>query len=192
MTDAAGLITLRFDAEGDLAAWHGAGQRAHAAGRGGLVRARLYDVADATPARLVWYETAAPQADGQAWLAPGAAVERFEAMSFRLMRDVGDATRPDLPWLYVVHTDVPDDIVDEYNRWYDQEHLPRLVTVPGVIRARRYTALAGHPRYLTAYELTERDAFASPAGLKARKTPWTEKMRSLFSNTRRLMGRLVS
>ena len=105
---------------------------------------------------------------------------------------MGEPGRADTPWLYLVHTDIPDDIVGEYNEWYDQEHLPRLVTVPGVIRARRYTAVSGSPRYLTAYELTDRDAFESPEGLKARKTPWTEKMRSLFSNTRRALYRLVA
>ena len=97
----------------------------------------------------------------------------------------------DTPWLYNVHTDIPDDIVDEYNEWYDAEHLPRLVTVPGVVRARRYNSTSGNPRYLTAYELTDPDAFESPEGLKARKTPWTAKMRSLFFNTRRRMCRLI-
>jgi hypothetical protein len=92
------------------------------------------------------------------------------------------------PWLYLVHTDIPADIVDDYNAWYDQEHLPRLVGVPGVERARRYVADPGlSPRYLTAYDLSIKDAFESPEGLKARKTPWTERMRSLFQNTRRKM-----
>ena len=117
--------------------------------------------------------------------------ENRERMNFTLMRDVGRVSETDTPWLYIVHTDIPDDIVDEYNEWYDKEHLPRLVTVPGVIRARRYTAVSGNPRYLTAYELTDRDAFESPEGLQARKTPWTAKMRSLFYNTRRRMCRLV-
>ena len=64
--------------------------------------------------------------------------------------------------------------------------------MPGVVRARRYTATSGNPRYLTAYELTDPDAFESPEGLKARKTPWTAKMRSLFFNTRRRMCRLIA
>ena len=92
------------------------------------------------------------------------------------------------PWLYLVHTDIPADIIDDYNAWYDQEHLPRLVRVPGVERARRYVADPGlSPRYLTAYDLSIKGAFESPEGLKARKTPWTERMRSLFQNTRRKM-----
>ncbi|MCW5606094.1 MAG: hypothetical protein KIT18_16260, partial [Burkholderiales bacterium] len=118
--------------------------------------------------------------------------ENRERMNFRLMCDVGRVPDADTPWLYIVHTDIPGDIVGEYNEWYDKEHLPRLVTVPGVMRARRYTAVTDNgPKYLTAYELTDKDAFETLEGLRARKTPWTAKMRSLFRNTRRRMCRLV-
>jgi hypothetical protein len=119
-------------------------------------------------------------------------------MNFQLMCEVGSAPSPDAPWMYIVHTDIPDYIVDEYNAWYDQEHLPRCVGIPGVLRARRFasTGILGGgsngPRYLTAYELTGPDVWDSPAALQARKTPWTEKMRSLFSNTRRGLYELVA
>ena len=102
--------------------------------------------------------------------------------------DVGDAKKYS-PWIYIVHTDIPEDIVGEYNQWYDEEHLPRLVTVPGVNRARRYLCEGQSPKYLTAYSLDNPDAFESPEGLIARKTPWTAKMRSLFFNTRRTMAK---
>jgi len=116
-----------------------------------------------------------------------------EGFAFDLVRDVGMPSTPPTPWLYTVHTDIPAEIVADYNAWYDREHLPRLVTVPGVIRARRYVADEGvSPRYLTAYDLSIRDAFESPEGLKARKTPWTERMRSLFQNTRRKMCALAT
>lgn len=169
----------------------------------GFVRSRRYRVENAKPKYLAWYDVAdenvEPGADFQRfaahptpwWTRMARCFEHRERMNFRLMCDVGQAPEQDTPWLYIVHTDIPGHIVEEYNEWYDKEHLPRLVTVPGVIRARRYTAVAGSPRYLTAYELTDRNAFESPEGLKARKTPWTEKMRSLFQNTRRSMCRLI-
>jgi len=169
----------------------------------GFARGRRYEVAGAKPKYLAWYDTAdekvEPGADFQNfvanptpwWRRLAQSFEHRERMNFRLMRDVGRVPDADTPWLYIVHTDIPDDIVDEYNAWYDDEHLPRLVTVPGVVRARRYMATSASPRYLTAYELTDRDAFESPEGLRARKTPWTEKMRSLFSNTRRSMCKLI-
>ena len=97
------------------------------------------------------------------------------------------------PWLYIVHTDIPDDVVADYNAWYDEEHLPRLVGVPGVERALRFVTDAQQsPRFLTAYDLSIKAAFESPEGLRARKTPWTERMRSLFRNTRRYMCALKS
>jgi len=193
MTESAGLVTLRFDAptadDTGLLTWYRTAQARHASKQPGFALSRLYAVEDAVPRHLMWCETEAPVTAEQA--AAWAPVAACEAMSFQLMRDVGRTSPADTPWLYIVHTDVPDDIVEEYNAWYDREHLPRLVTVPGVLRARRYAAVAGHPQYLTAYALTERDAFSSPAGLAARKTPWTERMRALFSNTRRLTCRLV-
>ena len=191
MTQAAGLITIRFDIAGsDGAGCYRRLQRDHAAGRPGFSAGRLYTVDDAVPRFLAWYETFDPVRPPAAmdWLSPAARDEigAAETMTFELKRDVGDKTAGDAPFLYIVHTDVPDDIVDEYNAWYDQEHLPRLVTVPGVLRARRYTAVEGRPQYLTAYALADKDAFSSPEGLKARKTPWTEKMRPHFRDYVRL------
>lgn len=207
MTEAKGLINVWMhvppEREEEFNDWYNREHVPMVVRLPGFARGRRYEVEGATPRFLAWYDTAdetiEPGADFQRfvanptpwWKRVARFLEHRERMNFRLMRDVGRVTAEDTPWLYIVHTDIPDDIVDEYNAWYDQEHLPRLVTVPGVVRARRYTAVGGSPRYLTAYELTDRDAFESPEGLKARKTPWTAKMRSLFTNTRRNMCRLI-
>jgi hypothetical protein len=170
----------------------------------GFLLGRRYECDGATPKHLAWYdtsdETAEPGPHLKQYLStptPGLAriaglLQHRERMNFRLLRDVGDASSVNAPWLYIVHTDIPDHIAGEYNKWYDQEHLPRLVTVPGVLRARRYDRVSGPgPQYLTAYELTAPDVWESPAAHQARKTPWTEKMRSLFQNTRRNMCQLI-
>jgi len=169
----------------------------------GFVLGRRYACDGAVPKYLAWYdaadETVEPGPHLTKYIAESAPAMRHiaaflqhrERMNFRLMRDVGG--KPvDAPWLYIVHTDIPDHIADEYNEWYDAEHLPRLATVPGVLRARRYNRVSGQgPMYLTAYELTAPEVWESPAAHKARKTPWTEKMRSLFQNTRRSMCNLI-
>jgi hypothetical protein len=158
------------------------------------VTIRRYHVEEATDELLSWIEDAGgfgglPNIRSALSNAPAS----NESFAFDLVRDVGIPSTPPTPWLYIVHTDIPAEIVADYNAWYDEEHLPRLVTVPGVVRARRYVADDGvSPRYLTAYDLSVRDAFESPEGLKARKTPWTEKMRSLFQNTRRKMCSLAT
>ena len=208
MTAPAGLITVWLhvapEHEGELNDWYTREHLKQVVALPGFVRARRYSVDDAPLKYLAWYETTDASVESgpdfqrlvrepTAWSQRMRTLygENRERMNFTLMRDVGRVPETDTPWLYIVHTDIPDDIVGEYNEWYDKEHLPRLVTVPGVIRARRYNAVSGNPRYLTAYELTDRDAFESPEGLQARKTPWTAKMRSLFYNTRRRMCSLV-
>jgi len=207
MTDPRALMTawthVPPEREEEFNAWYDTEHLPQIVALPGFVLGRRHVCEGATPKYLAWYDTTdetvepGPHlkqtiADSTPWWGRIAGfMEHRERMNFRLMRDVGEKPREDTPWLYIVHTDLPDHIVDEYNEWYDQEHLPRLVTVPGVIRARRYTAVSGGPQYLTAYELTDKDAFESPAGLKARKTPWTEKMRSLFQNTRRSMCKLI-
>src|SRR5215467_15894642 len=43
-----------------------------------------------------------------------------------------------------------------FNAWYDNEHLPALARVPGVLSARRFRTAAGggSPRYVALYHLT--------------------------------------
>jgi hypothetical protein len=178
------LLTHRFTTQGNL---QPSMQRSP-----GMERARLFEIEGETLAWLACYESQkhVDVPDSLGWTENAL---NIEGMAFKLQRDVsnGGHTQDETRWLYVVHTDVPDDVACEYTDWYDQEHLPRLVGVPGVVRARRYVACDAHPRYFTAYDLADRDAFTSPQGLEARKTPWTEKMRNLFSNTRRFTARLI-
>ena len=42
--------------------------------------------------------------------------------------------------LFVSIGDIPDEHADEFNRWYDEEHVPMISKVPGVLRARRLRA----------------------------------------------------
>ena len=202
------LITVWLEAsaghEDELNDWYDTEHVPQVASLPGIVNARRYR-ARGQLKYLAWYDAADENVEGGSGFQritsrPTPWAQRMrrlhggdgERMNFRLMCDVGRVLDQDTPWLYIVHTDIPDHIVDEYNAWYDREHLPRLVTVPGVVRARRYAAVtANGPKYLTAYELTDPDAFESPAGLQARKTPWTAKMRSLFQNTRRDMCQLI-
>ena len=208
MAEAQGLITVWLhvppEREEEFNAWYDLEHINQIVALPGFVSGRRYTVEDAKPKYLAWYDAVDEKVEPGPHFQQVVAhptpwslrVRSFygndrERFNFRLMRDVGEKPATDTPWLYIVHTDIPDHIVDEYNEWYDNEHLPRLVTVPGVVRARRYATVAGNPKYLTAYELTDKDAFESPAGLQARKTPWTAKMRSLFFNTRRSMCKLV-
>ena len=218
MTPATGLITVRLDvpdnARDEFTDWYDLEHVLQITAMPGFVRTRRYFCEKHDIRYLAWYETADEVVEGGAAFQGVVANptpwslrmrqhygEKRERMNFKLMCEVANSgnTGPvvDAPWMYIVHTDIPDHIVDEYNAWYDKEHLPRCANIPGVLRARRFTAQACTsgtvaPRYLTAYEMTGADVWESPAAQLARKTPWTEKMRSLFSNTRRALYQLVA
>lgn len=214
MTQAQGLITVRLDVstkdEDEFNDWYTLEHVPQLTAMPGFVRTRRYFCEKTDIRYLAWYETADETveaakdfqhivANPTPWSLRMRKLygKQRERMNFKLMCEVG-GTPVDAPWMYIVHTDIPDHIIDEYNAWYDKEHLPRCAGIPGVLRARRYmsTGIAGgsnlNPRYLTAYELAGPDVWESPAAQLARKTPWTEKMRSLFSNTRRVLYHLIS
>ena len=48
--------------------------------------------------------------------------------------------------LLMVYSDVVADNDSEYNRWYDEEHIPERLSIPGVLNAARYEAVQGGPR----------------------------------------------
>ncbi|GAA4343963.1 hypothetical protein GCM10023144_47260 [Pigmentiphaga soli] len=103
----------------------------------------------------------------------------------------GEAAGQPAPWFYVVETDVRPEAAEDFDRWYEEEHLPGLAAVPGTVSARRYVARDGSPRHYACYELARRDAFGSPAWLAVRATGWSDRVRPNFINTRRTMFRLA-
>lgn len=77
---------------------------------------------------------------------------------------------------------------EEFNAWYDTEHIPRLSTVPGVLSARRYRAVAETPAYLAIYHVAQRSTLESAAWKSAARTPWNERIRQLqFGHLRLVM-----
>lgn len=64
----------------------------------------------------------------------------------------------------------------EFNRWYDEEHIPWLSEVPGTICARRYRDLKGTHKYLALYHLENENVTLTDAWKKAARTPWTSRM----------------
>lgn len=67
---------------------------------------------------------------------------------------------------------------EEYNAWYDTEHIPWISRQPGVLRARRFRAAEGVPRYLMLWELSSPEVRLTPGYQKAAETPWTFRMRA--------------
>jgi hypothetical protein len=67
---------------------------------------------------------------------------------------------------------------DEFNRWCNTAYIPGYLTVPGYIRARRYLAVEGQPKYLTVYEFENAGVPDTPEWSRARSgNPWNARIR---------------
>ena len=74
----------------------------------------------------------------------------------------------------------PATIEEEFNAWYDTEHIPERLGVPGVETAIRFSSATGAaPKYLAMYDLAalsvlDSDAYKNVAGDKS--SPWTKRV----------------
>jgi len=81
--------------------------------------------------------------------------------------------------LFMACGDAPAEHEAEFNRWYDEEHIPLLSAVPGVLRARRFFDPQGKPRHVALYELADAKAAGSAQWNAALQTPWAKRIDTL-------------
>ena len=74
------------------------------------------------------------------------------------------------PFLQIGRMDVPTDIEDKFNEWYNTIYVPNYEKVAGCIRARRFQAFQGEPKYLVVYEFEHEKVSQSPEWLTARES----------------------
>ena len=77
----------------------------------------------------------------------------------------------------------------EFNKWYNEEHIPALAAVTGCLCARRFKTAGGSHKYIALYHLTSPEVQVSPAWKKAVETPWTARMRPHFRDPLRIVLR---
>jgi hypothetical protein len=111
--------------------------------------------------------------------------------TYRLLFTAGEAPAKDSPYLYLVKTDIPTDIEQDFNEWYNKEHVPVLASVPGCFRARRFLAVDDQPKYMAVYELENLEVIKSVAWANARDTAWTAKIRPHMQNLERRLYQLI-
>ena len=78
--------------------------------------------------------------------------------------------------IFMVYVDIDAQHVQEFNKWYNEEHLPELLSVPGILSAARYEAVKGGPQYLACYELESVAVMQTPAFTNRPRTPWGQKV----------------
>jgi len=81
-------------------------------------------------------------------------------------------------YLQMGRMDIPAHVEEEFNAWYNTAYIPGYLTVPGVLRARRFVVIDGQPKYLTVYEFERPDVPDSEAWVRARgSNPWSLRIR---------------
>src|SRR5262245_8956607 len=84
------------------------------------------------------------------------------------------------------------DAENEFNDWYDREHIPALFALPGVLSAIRYRAEQGPQKYLAIYYLEDAAVQRSSDWARAMDTPWARTVRPRTGDRVRLVCRHTS
>ncbi len=95
--------------------------------------------------------------------------------------------------IFMVYVDIDAQHVQEFNEWYNKEHLPELLSVPGILSAARYEAVKGGPQYLACYELESVAVMQTPAFTNRPRTPWGQKVSPsvIGKNLTRIVGEQI-
>jgi len=68
---------------------------------------------------------------------------------------------------------------EEFNDWYDLEHVPDRATIDGFLTAKRFACVEGWPRYMAMYDLRSIGVLQEPEYLKRSGegfSPWSKRM----------------
>ncbi len=93
--------------------------------------------------------------------------------------------------LLIVRTDVMPEMEEEFNRWYNEEHIPRLLKVPGVLWAKRGTSTGDGQKYIAVYGHASGNVQKTEAYQEAVETDWTHKVRPYLRNVTREIYELL-
>jgi hypothetical protein len=82
----------------------------------------------------------------------------------------------------LVSMDVDPQREDEFKDWYNTEHIPLFLKVPGVIAGRRFRAVTGKPTYVALYHVDDTGVYATQAWMAVNTTPWILRLRKFQRN----------
>jgi hypothetical protein len=129
--------------------------------------------------------------------------ESFETQIFKLPRfargvyeqiypEKGDYIGARSKFVFVVGHEVPKNRHQEFNVWYNTEHIPALLSVPGFLDVRRFRLNERDippmvdrggtlSQYLTIWDIADEKVLLSDAFVKASRSPWTDWIRSWYT-----------
>ena len=117
---------------------------------------------------------------------------RFTRAVYELIYESGKYTVPAGKCVMVVGHEVPRNRHQEFNAWYNTEHIPALLSVPGFLSVRRYRLNEKEippvvdrggtvSQYMTIWEVENEKAIESDDFAGAAKSPWSDWVRSWYT-----------
>ncbi len=94
----------------------------------------------------------------------------------------------------MVTMEPPPAMEEEFNDWYDTEHIPEREAVDGFETSRRYVCLSGFPRYMAAYDLTSPGVLTDGPYQRIagdRYSPWTRRILNKARGLWRVTGEQI-
>ena len=92
------------------------------------------------------------------------------------IRPGGQASPDAAGGLCISAMEVDPAIEEEFNEWYNEEHMPLMDAVPGMLAARRFRATSGLPQYIAIYHLESPAVYLERNWMEANQTPWIRRI----------------
>jgi hypothetical protein len=97
--------------------------------------------------------------------------------------------------MLMTFTETPVGVEEDFNEWYNREHIDERVWMPGFHRARRYVDADGDARikYFATYETDKVEDLCDPAYMELLKdqSDWSKKVMATFSKFDRVTARIT-
>ena len=91
----------------------------------------------------------------------------------------------------LVTMEPPPPLEEEFNDWYDTEHIPDRAAIPGFESARRFVCVSGWPKYIALYDLQAASVLESDAYRNVSWggfSPWSKRILSRVRGQYRASG----
>ena len=122
---------------------------------------------------------------------------RFAGVFEQIFPEEGEYSIPDDAkfLLAVGHADLPPEVIDEYNAWYNMEHIPAYLEIPGLLNARRFMVTKGDsgvpskapgPEFIALYDLANDKVFETEEFKQRSATPWSTRVRGWTWSRRKM------
>jgi len=147
----------------------------------------VYDLADVTvPLSASWRDLDRRlEAGAAAEDAVKAALTRSESLLYRqILSTVERYEPPDAQVLHGAFFEAHPSDHDEFNDWYNTEHVLFVDVIDGYLNCRRFQSLEDPSKFLALYDVTTLEVATSDETAKANESPWTDRIRSKVATYR--------